>query len=105
MFVVDKQRAIEELNQLIAEGKFTENMRPYELLEQQNDAWVAAQELSAVTFNLNLAKEKHGRHTVVGRYVDDLLGSLGQVLGGTANYSIPTQPRSKGAKTIVKKLK
>lgn len=93
MYVLDENLATEELNQLIAQGKFDAKMRPYELLEQQNNSWVSGKELESVSFNLSNAKAKHNRHSDVGRYIDDVLGSLGQVLGGTASYSVPVNPR------------
>lgn len=103
MFVINKQIAGEQLSQLIEQGKFDAKMRPYELLEQQNSAWLSGKELETANFNINLAKEKHGRHTVVGRYIDDVLGSIGQVLGGTASYQVNNNPKPR--KSVIKKVK
>lgn len=94
MYIIDEQMANEELNQFIATGKFNASIRPYQILEQQYNAWSAGTGFRTAEFNLFQAQDKRERWGVVGRYIDDVLGSAGQVFGGTASHSVSVQGRS-----------
>lgn len=111
LFVINKQIATETLNGLICENEFnaqTFNSRVKQAIAEADitsiEKLIAQNQDQMMQIDLANAAERRGRHTVVGRYLNDVFGSVGQLLGGSFSAGFNTS-RHTNKSTIIRKVR